>query len=81
MLFYLYLGYYFRQLPANRVTISWQDVARLSDLTEPEKAVLDSLRRYGHAFSRSGSVDQTVGAKNAKIATGSDDCLRYSLAG
>jgi thiol-disulfide isomerase/thioredoxin len=44
MLFYLYLGYYFRQLPANRVTISWQDVARLSDLTEPEKAAIDSLR-------------------------------------
>lgn len=44
MLFYLYLGYYLRHLPANRVTVSWQDVARLSDLTEPEKAVLDSLR-------------------------------------
>ena len=44
MLFYLYLGYYFRQLPANRVTISWQDVASLSDLTEPEKAAIDSLQ-------------------------------------
>ena len=44
MLFYLYLSTYFRQLPANRVTVSWQQVARLSDLTEPEKAVIDSLR-------------------------------------
>ncbi len=44
MLFYLYLSGYFRQLPANRVTVNWQDVARLSDLTEPEKTVLDSLR-------------------------------------
>ncbi|MFD2937751.1 TlpA family protein disulfide reductase [Spirosoma flavum] len=44
MAFQLYLSAYFRQLPANRVTVSWQDVARLSDLTEPEKAALDSLR-------------------------------------
>lgn len=44
MLFYLYLSGYFRQLPANRVTVSWQDVARLSDLTESERAVLDSLQ-------------------------------------
>ncbi|QJW89600.1 TlpA family protein disulfide reductase [Spirosoma taeanense] len=44
MLFYLYLGYYFRHLTANRARVSWQDVARLSDLTEPEKAAIDSLR-------------------------------------
>lgn len=44
MVFYLYLGYYFRHLTANRVRVSWQDVARLSDLTEPEKAAIDSLR-------------------------------------
>ncbi|MBC3788327.1 TlpA family protein disulfide reductase [Spirosoma utsteinense] len=44
MVFYLYLGYYFRHLTANRVRVSWQDVARLSDLTAEEKAVLDSLR-------------------------------------
>lgn len=44
MAFHLYLSTYFRQLPANRVKVSWQDVARLSDLTEEEKAVLDSLR-------------------------------------
>ncbi|CCH51387.1 hypothetical protein BN8_00307 [Fibrisoma limi BUZ 3] len=44
MLFRLYLSTYFRQLPADRVTVSWQDVARLPDLTEEEKAVLDSLR-------------------------------------
>jgi hypothetical protein len=44
MLFYLYLSTYFRQLPANRVTVNWQNVAHLSDLTEPEKAALDSLR-------------------------------------
>jgi len=44
MVFYLYLSAYFRQLPANRVTVNWQDVARLSDLTEPEKAAIDSLR-------------------------------------
>ena len=44
MLFYLYLGYYFRHLTANRARVSWQDVARLSDLTEQEKAAIDSLR-------------------------------------
>ncbi len=44
MLFYLYLGYYFRHLTANRARVRWQDVARLSDLTEEEKIVLDSLR-------------------------------------
>jgi thiol-disulfide isomerase/thioredoxin len=44
MLFYLYLSYYFRQHPANRLIISWRDVAHLSDLTIEEKAVLDSLR-------------------------------------
>ena len=31
MVFYLYLGYYFRHLTDNRVRVSWQDVARLSD--------------------------------------------------
>jgi thiol-disulfide isomerase/thioredoxin len=44
MVFYLYLGYYFRHLTANRARVSWQDVARLSDLTEQEKAAIDSLR-------------------------------------
>lgn len=44
MVFHLYLSAYFSQLPSNRVTVSWQDVARLSDLTEPEKAAIDSLR-------------------------------------
>lgn len=44
MLFYLYLSTYFRQLPPNRVMVSWKDVASLSDLTEPEKAAIDSLR-------------------------------------
>lgn len=44
MAFCLYLSAYFRKLPANRVTVNWQDVARLSDLTEQEKAAIDSLR-------------------------------------
>lgn len=44
MVFYMYLSTYFRHLFANRVTVSWQDVARLSDLTEEEKAAIDSLR-------------------------------------
>lgn len=44
MAFHLYLSAYFRQLPANRVTVSWQDVARLPDLTEEEKVAIDSLR-------------------------------------
>jgi thiol-disulfide isomerase/thioredoxin len=44
MVLYLYLSTYFRQLPANRVMVDWEDVARLSDLTEPEKAAIDSLR-------------------------------------
>lgn len=45
MAFYQYLSTYFRQLPANRVRVSWQDVAGLSDLTEQEKIALDSLQR------------------------------------
>ena len=44
MAFYLYLSAYFRLLPSNRVSVSWQDVTRLSDLTELEKAANDSLR-------------------------------------
>ncbi|GAB3640354.1 TlpA family protein disulfide reductase [Spirosoma arcticum] len=44
MVFHLYLSGYFRQLLSNLVTVNWQDVARLSDLTEPEKAAIDSLR-------------------------------------
>lgn len=31
-------------LPSNRVKVNWQDVARLPDLTEEEKAAIDSLR-------------------------------------
>jgi hypothetical protein len=45
MVFHLYLSTYFRQLPANRVTVSWEDVSRLSDLTQQEKTAIDSLRR------------------------------------
>ena len=44
MVFHLYLSTYFSQLPANRVTVSWQEVARLPDLTKSEKAAVDSLR-------------------------------------
>ena len=44
MVFYLYLGYYFRHRTANRARVSWQEVARLSDLTEQEKAAIDSLQ-------------------------------------
>ncbi|WP_461093321.1 TlpA family protein disulfide reductase [Spirosoma gilvum] len=44
MVYYLYLSTYFHLLPANRVQVNWQDVARLPDLTEPEKAAIDSLR-------------------------------------
>ncbi len=44
MVLYLYLSAYFRQLPSNRVTVNWEDVAHLSDLTDSEKAALDSLR-------------------------------------
>ncbi|QKZ13412.1 TlpA family protein disulfide reductase [Spirosoma sp. KUDC1026] len=42
--FYQYMSTYFRLLPANRVTVNWEDVARLSELTEPERAAIDSLR-------------------------------------
>ncbi|MFD2570431.1 redoxin family protein [Spirosoma soli] len=42
--FYMYLSAYFRQLPPNRMIVSWRDVVHLSDLTESEKAAIDSLR-------------------------------------
>lgn len=57
-LFYQYLSGYLRQLPANRVTVSWQDVARLSDLTEPEKVAIDSLRSTETLSPASSHRDQ-----------------------
>lgn len=42
--FYRYLSSYFSTLPANKVTVSWKDVAILPDLNDAEKNTIDSLR-------------------------------------
>ena len=42
--FYRYLSTYFHTLPTNRVNVTWEDVARLSDLNKSEKTAVDSLR-------------------------------------
>ena len=42
--FYRYLSNYLTTHPSNRTSVSWKDVAKLSDLNNVEKTAIDSLR-------------------------------------